>query len=247
GQGPAASSNPAAARRQERRAEEREAARADGQRQQRADEQRTEARVGAQREARGEEQTSQRRESDREAQRRDARASQQRDETRRVAEWGANAIVVPIAQDLALHGSGLASSGRYLEAIDQTVAVASAAGLYSVLQLSQLQSRAPTARSTTGLEYDPAVPDPVSIHLWGYLGQRYSREAAVLFDVFAHPRDPDPTDSTAALLPRLDWIHWRRWLLAMLGELRRGHPRSLVIIRAAGTDLSNFPLTYIDD
>jgi hypothetical protein len=68
----------------------------------------------------------------------------------------------------------------------------------------------------------------------------------VLFDLFRAPADPDPDDLTGALLPRLTWGVWHAWLLAMLGELRRVHPRAVAVAHGLdrGRDMSGFPLRY---
>ena len=163
--------------------------------------------------------------------------------------WGANAVAVPIAQDLALSGGGGATQVAYLEALDRTVAAAAEAGLYTVLRLSLLSSQLPTNVDAQGRDrFDPALPNLRSVDLWGLLARRYAAEPAVLFDLFRSPHDPGPGDATGAIVPRVGWPLWRRWLLAMLGEVRRGHPRALVILRgtARGRDLSEFPMTYTD-
>jgi Cellulase (glycosyl hydrolase family 5) len=168
------------------------------------------------------------------------------DELALLAEWGATAVVVPIAQDLTLDGAETADADDYLAAVDATVAAAAGAGLYTLLQLSLLHSGLPTHARDGSREFDPQVPDERSIDLWSLLALRYRDEPAVLFDLFRAPHDPEP-DSADALDP-VPWEVWRRFLLAMIGEVRRGHPRAFVVARGLrrGSDLSGFPLRYSD-
>ena len=163
--------------------------------------------------------------------------------------WGATAVTVPIAQDLALIGSGEASGEDYLEALDGTISAAADAGLYTVVQLSLLSSTLPTHAGPGAQDrFEPPLPNPASVDLWSLLAQRYAGEAAVLFDLFRSPHDPAAGDSLAALLPRVTWTVWNDWLLSMLGAVRRAAPRSIAILRglARGVDLGGFPLHYSD-
>jgi hypothetical protein len=162
-----------------------------------------------------------------------------------IAELGATAVVVPLAQDLALNGSAEAEPEEYLSALDATIAAATSARLYTVLQLAQVSSSLPSAPGGSG---DPPVPDRDSIDLWGLLGRRYTDEPGVLFDLFRSPHDPELGDMTAVLMPRLTWPIWIHWLLAMIGELRRWRPDAVVIARGLdnGRDLSHFPLRHAD-
>jgi hypothetical protein len=156
---------------------------------------------------------------------------------------------VAIAQDLALEGRDEADAEDYLEALDATIAAAAESGLYSIVQLSLISSVLPTGVGPSGDVYDPALPDADSIELWALLAQRYANEPAVIFDLFRSPHDPDLGDSTSIVLPSITWSVWKRWVLAMLGEIRREHPRALVIARGLdrGRDLSGFPLRLSDD
>lgn len=167
-------------------------------------------------------------------------------ELEQIAQWGANAIVVPIAQDLATFGTMSAPPAAYFAALDATINAASAFGLYTIVQLARLHSLFPVARSDGGLSFDPPLPEYASVDMWGTLAQRYSREPAVLFDLFANPRDPAPEDPTHAFLPQLRPTIWRNWVLAMLGEIRRSHPAALVIVRGANASLAGLPVTYDD-
>ncbi|MCL6620630.1 MAG: glycoside hydrolase family 5 protein [Syntrophobacterales bacterium] len=160
--------------------------------------------------------------------------------------WGATAVRLPLAQDLALEGRGEAEGEDYLEALDAAVEAAAAAGLYTIVQLSLLSSVLPTHRGPGGASYDPPLPDPGSLDFWGILARRYAHEPAVLFQLFGSPHDPGPGDATARLLPRVTWPVWRNHLLAMLGELRREHPRAVVLAPGLAGDLSGFPLRYSD-
>ncbi len=160
--------------------------------------------------------------------------------------WGATVVRLPLAQDLALEGRGEADGEDYLEAVDAAVATAAAAGLYTILQLSLLSSLLPTHRGPGGECYDPPLPDPGSLDFWGILARRYAEEPAVLFQLFGPPHDPGPGDATAGLLPRVTWPVWRNHLLAMLGELRREHPRAVALVPGLGSELSGFPLPFSD-
>ena len=160
-----------------------------------------------------------------------------------LAEIGATAIVVPLAQDLVLVGNAVAEPEEYLGAVDATIAAAMSARLYTVLQLAQISSSLPAAGSG-----DPPVPDRDSIDFWGLLGRRYADEPGVVFDLFRSPHDPEPGDMTAVLMPRLTWPIWIHWLLAMTGELRRWRPDAVIVARGldSGRDLSMFPLRHAD-
>ena len=161
---------------------------------------------------------------------------------------GATVLSVAIAQDLALEGREDAEAEDYLEALDGTIATAAAAGLHTIVQLSLLSSVLPTGVRRSGDAFEPALPDPDSVDLWALLARRYADEPAVLFDLFRSPHAPGTADSLAFLLPQPTWSVWRKWLLAMIGEIRREHPRALVIARGLdrGADLSGFPLRYSD-
>ena len=165
-----------------------------------------------------------------------------------IAGWGATCVTVPIAQDLALDGSVDGEPEDYLDALDSTIELAAARGLYTLVQLAVLSSTVPSSPDVSGDRFEPALPDTRSIDLWGELARRYQNEPAVLFDLFRSPHDPDPEDHTFDLLPRLDDRVWRNWLLAMLGEIRRSHPQAVVIAR--GIDrrarVSGFPLANED-
>jgi cellulase (glycosyl hydrolase family 5) len=165
------------------------------------------------------------------------------DEAATLAAWGCTTITVPIAQNVALEGRGDAWGEDYLTALDATVATATSAGLRAIVQLSLLSSELPSAPG----RFAPPVPDAASIDLWAQVARRYAEEPGVLFDLFATPHDPEPGDWTALVMPQLTWPIWERWVLAMLGEVKRVHPRALAIVRGlGGRDLSGFPLAYAD-
>lgn len=165
-----------------------------------------------------------------------------------LATWGANALVVPISQDLALEGFEGAFGEDYLEALDATVRAAATAGMHTVIQLSLLSSVLPTHVADGQERFDPALPNLESIDLWSVLGRRYAAEPAALFHLFQGPHAPEAGDSTGMLVPSIDWELWNRWLLAMVGEVRRVHPASLVIVHGldGGRDLTGFPLRHSD-
>lgn len=160
--------------------------------------------------------------------------------------WGATAVRLPLAQDLALEGREEADGEDYLQAVDAAIATAAAAGLYTIVQLSLLSSVLPTHQGPGGECYDPPLPDPGSVDFWGILARRYAEEPAVLFQLFGPPHDPGPGDATAVLLSRVTWPVWRNHLLAMLGELRREHPRAVALVPGLGSELSGFPLPFSD-
>jgi hypothetical protein len=164
--------------------------------------------------------------------------------------WELTAVTVGIAADLTIDGDAHLTPERYLSALDRCVGDAAEAGLYTIVQLAQVASRLPSAPAEADGEerHDPALPDPAAVEAWGVLARRYQAEPAVLFQVFRSPHDPDPGDPLGQLLPRLDWRRWREWLLAMVGTIRREHPRALIICPglARGTDLSGFPLRRSD-
>lgn len=161
-------------------------------------------------------------------------------------DWGVTALALPIAQDLALEGRDDAEGEDYLEAIDATIEAAAESGIYTIIRLSLLSSMLPTGVGPGGDIFDPALPDQRSIDLWAVLARRYSNEPAVIFDLFRNPHDIAASDSTSFLVPRFSWSVWRHWLLAMLGEIKREHPRALIIARGPSFDMSGFPLVYSD-
>ena len=165
-----------------------------------------------------------------------------------LAELGVNAVAVPIAQDLALAGSGDAEPEDYLEALDGTIESVAGAGMYAIVQLSVVSPTIATHVDAGGERFEPALPTPESLDLMGVLGRRYEGEPAVLFDLFRSPHHPGAGDATATLVRRITWDLWYRWLLALLGELRREHPRAIAFARGLrrGRDLSGFPLAYTD-
>jgi hypothetical protein len=163
--------------------------------------------------------------------------------------WGANALAVPIAQDVLLFGSYNAGPSAYFEALDATIARAAEAGIYTILRLSVLSSAQPRPDLALPRDrFDPALPDLCSLDAWSLLAQRYANESAVIYDLFRSPHDSKPGDATRTLVAHVGWTLWRRWLLALLGEVRRQHPRALAIMRgiARGRDLTGFPLLYTD-
>ena len=170
------------------------------------------------------------------------------DELAVIAGWGATAVLVPVAQDLILYGGAAAEPEAYLEALDATIEAAGSAGLYVLVQLALLSSQLPTAAQADADIFAPVLPDERSIDAWSLLARRYAGSTAVLFDLFRAPGDPLPGDSTGDLITQLRWSVWRRWLLAMLGEIRRAHPRALAIARGigGGRDFGGFPLRYSD-
>jgi hypothetical protein len=165
-----------------------------------------------------------------------------------MADWGLTAVGVAIAADLALDGGADATAEAYLQALDQAVATAAGVGLYTVVELALLSADLPTAPGTDADSFDPPLPDPGALDLWGVLARRYAAEPAVLFQVFRPPHDPEPGDTTASLLPHLDPPRWSEWALASLSALRREHPRSLVVVPGAarGAELTDLPLVRSD-
>jgi len=165
-----------------------------------------------------------------------------------MADWGFTAVGVGIAGDLAVEGGADATAEAYLQALDAAVATAATAGLYAVVELSLLSAHLPTAPGEGADSFDPPLPDPAALDVWGVLARRYADEPAVLFQVFRPPHDPAPGDTTDTLLPRVQPSKWSEWALASLSALRREHPRSLVVVPGAarGGDLSAFPLVRSD-
>lgn len=163
--------------------------------------------------------------------------------------WGANAITVPIAQNLALEGTGAALGSDYVTALDATIAAAATRNAYTIIQLSVLSSVLPTG-SVAGTDvFDPKLPEsPSSTDLWAILAQRYAGESAVIFDLFRSPHDPSPDEGSAQWLPRITWETWRRHCLQMIGEIRLAGQTAPIIVRGLGrgTDLSGFPLRLSD-
>ena len=163
-----------------------------------------------------------------------------------LSSWGVNAIVMPLAQDLIVHGQGDVAGDDYLAAVDFTVQTAAEAGMYTILQLEKLAASVPQRFVPDSAHLQPAFPDHGSKGFWATIARRYAAEPAVLFDVFASPHDPLPGDPTRLVADAITWSFWTSWLLALVGEIRLVHPRSLVIVRGLrrGTDLSGLPLRY---
>jgi hypothetical protein len=170
------------------------------------------------------------------------------EEARTMASWGLTAVEVAIAADLALDGSADASGEAYLQALDEAVASAAGAGLYTVVELSLLSAYLPTAPGEGADSFDPPLPDPAALDLWGVLARRYADEPAVLFQVFRPPHDPEAGDTTGSLLAQVSPPRWSEWALACLSALRREHPRSLVVVPGAarGGELADLPLIRSD-
>jgi hypothetical protein len=160
--------------------------------------------------------------------------------------WEVTAVLVPIAQDLALYGRGAATGEDYLRVLDETIERAEAAGLYVVVELSQLSSVLPTQVVGGADIYRPPLPDLDSLDLWGLLARRYRQRPSVIFGLFRSPTTPGVADSTGALVERLEWPLWRRWLRALVGAVRRDHPGALLVARGldGGRDVSGFPLRH---
>jgi hypothetical protein len=155
--------------------------------------------------------------------------------------WGATCVVVPVVQTLALFGGDSLSNWSYLEALDETIAAAASEGLYSIIQLTAFVAH-------PGLPdlARPSLPTEDSIQLWSLLAQRYASEPAVLFDLFRDPKTPAAGTSLAGLMPVLTPSIWRDWSLAMLGAIRRHHPRAVVIVKGADRSAAALPIHYTD-
>jgi hypothetical protein len=163
-----------------------------------------------------------------------------------ILDWSANVIRVAINRARVLDGSPPWTGWNYLADLDDIIQQASAGGAYTMLSLHRLDDL-----SVFGTWTGPAgeavpnhlapQPDYDTIGLWRLLGERYSEEPGVLFDLYTapHPRLDDDLsgfDST--------WELWRPWVSMMVAELRRVHPRALCFVSGHNwaTDLSGFPM-----
>ena len=160
-------------------------------------------------------------------------------------EWEMSALAITISQILALEANETISDD-YLNAIDDTVQSAAEEGIYTVLRLSLHSSILSFGYMQEGGSSSLALPDTGSVDLWATLARRYSNEPAVLFDLFNTPNRPSNLDSTPFEISHLFWPVWKHWLMAMIGVIRREHPRAVILARGPVDDLSGFPLKYSD-
>lgn len=159
---------------------------------------------------------------------------------------GANAIRVPIDRGRVLGATdGLTPSG-YVDLLDTVVGTAADSGMWTVLSLASLDDTGVygttvDAQGHTVVERAAPQPDYDSVGMWHLLGERYSDEPAVLFDLYAAPR-PAHADDVSGF--RGDWDTWILWARLAVAELRRTHPRALCLVsgHSAGTDVSGLPL-----
>jgi len=160
-------------------------------------------------------------------------------------EWEMSVLAITVAQDLALEGLDEAMPEDYFHAIDETVQSAAKEGIYTVLRLSLQSSILSFGYKQEGGS-SLALPDTGSVDLWATLARRYSDEPAVLFDLFNTPNKPSNQDSALLGISQLFWPVWKHWLMAMIGAIRREHPRAVILARGPVGDLSGFPLKYSD-
>ena len=158
---------------------------------------------------------------------------------------GGNAVRVPIDRDRVLVGAGESSPLDHLAGLDRIVEQVASHGSYTVLSLRTLGD------VTFGTLPDGSgdrVPNPLApqpdydcIGLWRALGERYSDEPAVLFDLFAAPHAALPDDLTGM---DADWERWSLWVRLAVAEVHRAHPRAVCIVAGLdwGTDLGGFPI-----
>src|SRR5207253_10688343 len=78
---------------------------------------------------------------------------------------------------------------------------------------------------------------------WRVLAQRYAEEPAVIAGL-ARPPSNEADNSPRSPHSLLAWGLWRQFQLALLGQLRRHHPRCLAVIEGLENDVSHLPLHY---
>jgi hypothetical protein len=170
-----------------------------------------------------------------------------------LARWGATAVSVPIALDLAMDVPAVADplvrpvpppvtpeplgapDEGYLEALETAIDAAAERGLYTVVQLARLRRPGD----------DRPVPFDALRRLWQLLGERLAGAPTVLFDLLRGPDVVDPFVIRPAS-PALADRQLRTITLALLGELRRVHPGAIVLAETAAGQAPVSPLTYTD-
>jgi hypothetical protein len=157
--------------------------------------------------------------------------------------WGANVIRIAINRTRVISGSGGFSASSYLEDIRWMVARAAAGGAYTMLSLRRLDDSTifGTVPGSAVPNWIAPQPDYDSIGMWRLLGEYFTSEPAVLYDLYAAPHTALPDDITGF---DSDWNRWTVWTNMMIAELRTQNPRALCVVNGMdwGTDVRGFPL-----
>lgn len=162
-----------------------------------------------------------------------------------IHEWRANVLRIPFNQEWALRGCGEATAEDYLGTLDMVIESAARRGAYTVLDLQWLDARQPFGYLRDGQpNFVPPLPNPETPALWRLLGERYSTETAVLFDLFNEPHSRIKGDQRPLNLMsekgqielanrrrrRVSVAEWRPWAVHLTDAIRKVHAHSVVFI-----------------
>ena len=144
-------------------------------------------------------------------------------------EWRVNVVRLPVSQDWALDRPG------YLFDIDDAVALAADAGVYTLLALDLFGVGRRFGQDDEGRANPyPAFPDENTVRCWDLLGRRYAPEPAVLFEPFGKPHEPLPGDTQFRFERPRNEDGWVRILLAWARRLadtvHRWDPGAVVLV-----------------
>lgn len=163
-----------------------------------------------------------------------------------VLSWGTNVIRVAINQQRVLKGSGVLSGWDYLADLDWIIRHAAEGGAYTMLSLRRLDESTvfgtlPGANAERLPNVIAPQPDYDTVGMWRLIGERYSDEPAVLFDLYTSPHSALVDDLTGF---DTDWDLWTLWVRMIVAELRRQHPRALCFVSGLNwaADLSGLPI-----
>jgi len=177
-----------------------------------------------------------------------------------ISAWGANLIRLPFNQSWVLTTDDY-DAEPYLQALDCVVGWASALGMYTLLDLQWIDHLTPRGYLQDGSpNFVPALPDLASLTAWRLLARRYSREPAVLYDLFNEPHDllagdPHPLrvirpDGTLLGVRgrRVKAAAWHPWAKALVAAIRAENPVALIFASGLdwGYDLADFPLASVE-
>ncbi len=168
-----------------------------------------------------------------------------------ILDWGPNIIRLAINRNRVLNGYKGWTAADYLADLDGIIQQAAENGAYTLLSLRRLDE---TTVFGTLLEpggepepnYIAPQPDLDAIGMWRLLGERYSNEPAVLFDLYTSPHAALPDDASGL---HSNWDEWTLWVRLAVAELRQVHPRALCFVSGFNwaTDVSGFPVTGTGD
>jgi hypothetical protein len=169
--------------------------------------------------------------------------------------WNAKIIRLPLNQDWVLRGVGPFSNQVYLQDIDQIIRWAANAGMYTLLDLQNLDV---DPRNPYGYfirhgrrqnNYIAPMPDNLSLSFWERLASRYKNQPAVLYDIHNEPHPPLGNDGRYPRYLRpatqAGWIRmWHEWVRKIERVIHCVHPDAVLFISGWNwaLDLSSMPV-----